>query len=644
MSVRPLIEQWFPAATIGAESLRDASAAKKPPVSQLHVWWARRPLTASRAAVVASLLPEWPSAKDAAADPSAERARKELASEFPAGPEAYHAWFIRAMGILGDPVAGRQAITAARATGERLGNGGYGYKRAFTVTPGSETIALIRRLAALRGDVSDEPVVLDPFAGGGAIPFEAARYGCAAIANELNPVAIAILNATVDLPARLGPSFARTIERWGLDWAKRVEKRLAPYFPKEATDGSIAGYIWAHTVPCPSTGRPTPLAPDFWLARGKAGRDVAVRLVGDVATGEVLREIVEGAAAHEWGSRSTYKRGVGTSIWTGETFGGEYIRHHATSGSMGEMLLAVSVTRTSRTGRQFRVPSQADLDAVSAAGAEAERLLPRWEVDDLVPSEEIPFGTDTRPQKHGILLFRQMFTPRQLLTAATATEELRNVVAQAQAEIGPEQAKALNLYLAFALDKGLDYNGMLSSWHASRMTVRNVFDRHDFSFKWTFAELDGASALLPWTVKQVVDAYKGIANLVVRPHQDIAPTGRSRVSRSTWDRQPSSPLPTARSTLSSPTPLTTTTSCTRSAATTSSSGSAGHFATPGPSSVRSRSPTRRARRWRTPLCSTRWRPLRGVAARPPAPRAPRSSPTSTTSASSPGPSPRRIAS
>jgi adenine-specific DNA methylase len=102
---RSLIEQWFPAATVGAESLRDASAAKKPPVSRLHVWWARRPLTASRAAVVASLLPAWPSPSEAASDPDAARVRKELENEFPQGEPAYHAWFLRSLGILGDPVA-----------------------------------------------------------------------------------------------------------------------------------------------------------------------------------------------------------------------------------------------------------------------------------------------------------------------------------------------------------------------------------------------------------------------------------------------------------------------------------------------------------------------------------------------------------
>src|SRR5690606_38078068 len=92
-----------------------------------------------------------------------------------------------------------------------------------------------------------------------------------------NPVASAILQGTVDLPTKLGPEFATTIKTWGGKWADRINKRLDDFFPRKAGE-SIIAYVWAHVVPCPTTGFPTPLCPNFWLARGKAGRDVAVRL------------------------------------------------------------------------------------------------------------------------------------------------------------------------------------------------------------------------------------------------------------------------------------------------------------------------------------------------------------------------------
>lgn len=521
MTVPSLIEQWFPASTIGAESLRDGSAAKKPPVNRLHVWWARRPLTTSRAAIVATLLPAWPSDEDLVDNPDLGQVRKGLEAEFPEGEPEYHEWFIRTMGILGDPVAARLAIQAAKETGVRLPDGGYGYNRAFTVTPNDEAIERIRRLARLRVPIDEVPTVLDPFAGGGSIPFEAARFGCHAVAGELNPVAVAILHGTIELPARLGPKFADVIERWGNRWAERVGERLAPYFPKQGHE-TIAGYIWAHAVPCPTTGLPTPLAPNYWLARGKK-KDVAVRLLPDEASGVVRTEVVEGEEAEEFGDRATYKQGTAESVWTGETFSGEYINAEAQAGHLTEILLAISVTRPGVRGRQFRPPADDDREAVQAARAELEDQLPRWEVEGLVPTEDIPSGHKTdEPRRMGLRTWRDLLSPRQFLTQLTALECLREIAVEARDELGDDKSRALALYLGVALDKSVDYNSRLASWHASRTLVRNTFDRHDFSFKWAFAEFDGASALLPWTVSQVVDAYRGISKLVYRERSMFA--------------------------------------------------------------------------------------------------------------------------
>src|SRR4051795_606470 len=106
MPVPSLIERWLPAPTVGAESMRERGASSAlPPINFLHVWWARRPLTASRAALVASLLPAWPSDDELTSESTA--IREALAREFPDGDREYHAWFLRLLGILGDPVRGR---------------------------------------------------------------------------------------------------------------------------------------------------------------------------------------------------------------------------------------------------------------------------------------------------------------------------------------------------------------------------------------------------------------------------------------------------------------------------------------------------------------------------------------------------------
>lgn len=512
---RSLIEQWLPAGAVGAESLRERGSAKAyPPINFLHVWWARRPLIASRAAVAASLLPAWPTAQEVDDDPSARRVLDGLLKQFPGGEDTYRKWFVRFLGILGDPVAGRAAIQAAVAAGTQTSGNAYGYDRAFTVTPSEQDIERFHELASLMTGSPEAPVVLDSFAGGGSIPFEAARLGCDTIANELNPVASAILQGTVVLPAALGPSFAETIQRYGDRWAARVNHRLSPFFPLERPDELLA-YIWAHTVPCPTTGRATPLAPDFWLARGAAGRDVAVDLVIDEKSGTVTTAIVEGKEAAECGNRATYKQGVGQSIWTGETFSGDYIREQANSGNLGVLLLSVSVTRPGVKGRVFRAPSNDDRRAVEAAEVELTQRLPGWEVADLVPSEPIFEGKETeRSVAMGLTHWRDLFMPRQLLSNVTILEELQHTIAEARGELPEDRVAALALYLAFAFDKMLDYNGRLSSWHATRMLIRNTFDRHDFAFKWTCAEFDAAHALVPWGVGNAVANHRKISALV----------------------------------------------------------------------------------------------------------------------------------
>ncbi|MEJ7656585.1 MAG: DUF1156 domain-containing protein [Thermoleophilaceae bacterium] len=96
---RSLIEQWFPAATVGAESLRERGTPRALPwVFGLHVWWARRPLSVSRAAVVASLLPAWPDEDEVRADPAAQRVLAGLRAEFTEGEDEYRAWFVRSLG------------------------------------------------------------------------------------------------------------------------------------------------------------------------------------------------------------------------------------------------------------------------------------------------------------------------------------------------------------------------------------------------------------------------------------------------------------------------------------------------------------------------------------------------------------------
>jgi putative DNA methylase len=504
-----LLESWLPFDAIGVESIRESGFGTPfPGPVRLHVWWARRPLTISRAAIVASLLPDY---ETVAADPG-------MKNHFPTEAD-YHAWFLRLMGIFGDPVATRQRLLRARETGENLGPDPYGYSRAFTTNPTPEDLALLEDLLALAWDEEElsQFTVLDPFAGGGSIPFEARRYGFATVANELNPVAAVILKATLDYPARFGPDLAADIKSWGRIWAKRVRQKLAPFFPKKEGE-NIFAYLWARTVACPVTGKPVPLSPNWWLSKGSD--PVAVRLLTDPAWNEPRFEIARGDAIDFDPDEGTISRGVGRSPWTGETIDGGYIKAEAQAGRMGQMLYAVAVKR--KGGFDFRAPTPEDLQAVAAAEVELARRRPRWEAQDVIPTEPIPEGLKTpEPMRYGMTTWAGMFSPRQLLALGTFVETLRELRAEMRAEMGEERAAAVETYLALALDKAPNYSSRMSVWHPSRTSIANTFNRHDFAFAWSHGEFDAAGNLPPWCVAQIHDAYKGIAKLATPPQTTL---------------------------------------------------------------------------------------------------------------------------
>lgn len=533
MAVPSLIERWLPAPKVGAESLRERGAFSALPAPfALHVWWARRPLIASRAAIVSSLLPAWPSDEDAANDERLREVRAALEREFPGGDNAYRAWFVRVLGIAGDPVAARAAIAAARAQGTSTDGNAYGYDRAFTVTPDAEERQRIHRLAALRGAAGNPPVVLDPFAGGGSIPLEATRFGCETIANELNPVASAVLAATVTLPLAHGPELPALVHRYGERWCERIQERLDSFFPREQPTDRVA-YVWAHAIPCPETGYLTPLIPNSWLANAGAKR-VAIAVEGNAVSGEIRRRLVNGDEAAEVGPTGTYKGGNAVSIFTGQPITGATIRESAQAGRLGEILLAVVVTRPGVRGRSYRLPTPEDLAAVEVARAEYLRREPELEVEGLLPTEAVEAGHKTdEPRRMGLTTWRSMFTPRQALGHAVALRELYQIVADCRTEEGEDAARAVALYLAIALDKAVDYNGRLSSWDATRDKVRNTFDRHDFAFKHTFAEFDAARSLYAWAVSQADRTLGGTLALAHSPSSlnGDAPAARARVLR-----------------------------------------------------------------------------------------------------------------
>ena len=499
-----LIERWLPIAEIGIESIRERTPMTPfPAPNRLHVWWARRPLVASRAAVLASLLP---------ADADRDR-------------------FLHVLGIHGDPMAARKRISAANRTGERLGAGAYGYPRAFGYVPDDAD-----RLWLHENTVRNA-VVLDPTAGGGSVPFESVRVGLHTVANDLNPVAALIERATIEWPARFGASLRNAVEELGERLTSEVRERLAGVFPEEPGEHTRPdGYLWARTIACPYCDGRVPLSPNWRLAPGGTGVRLAPRLGGGPGSeGRVCAFEVVGSAAEQ--SPGTVSRGAGDCPWPdcGRIIDGDAIKAQAQAGRMGEQLYAVvykeRVEVRTKTGRVrekwvrgYRAPRPEDDNGAEVRARLGEKL-PEWEAFDLVPGERFPeTSNDDRPIQYGMPLWRDLFSPRQLLCHGTSVEVFRELL-DADRDAGrlDEARKAAYGYLALSFDKLRDYNSRMTRWHVNREVMVNTFDRHDFSFKWSYAEMSPLITGLgyDWAIGQTA---KCIAELVTLVRPD-APTG-----------------------------------------------------------------------------------------------------------------------
>ena len=489
-SARPrlLIEDWLPAQALGVECMRErGSASALAPHTFLHVWFARRPLTAARAAVLASLLP----------------------ADFD------HAQFERLIGF-GRPSQEIVSIRQRMDSGERV-DGSFGCKRAFTNALRETDVAEMQ--AVMERVWGELPTVIDPMAGGGSIPLEAARLGLTSLANEYNPVACTVLEATVDYPFRFGTPLAEKARKWGKVWEQRAAERLAPFYPKEPM-ASVHAYIYARTVPCPDTGFPTPLCPDWTLLK-QEGKHIVAEPKPNPTNGTwtiTVREVGKGAGQLREPPARTYTDGKGTSLFTGAAIPSDYIKAMAQQGKMGSALYAVATKATTKL--TFRPAEKHDLDALRAAEKELERLRPAWERNGIIPTEMYPeVSSDERPRLYGMPRWADLFSPRQLVCFGVFVDELKCLHTMLTLAEGAEVSEAVTHLLAFGLDKFANWNAILASWNIKAQTLRSVFDRHDYSFKPTFAEMAPvvAGGGFAWALENVLDSFEKLGEL---PHAD----------------------------------------------------------------------------------------------------------------------------
>ncbi len=476
MQTRKLIEVALPLKEINDASKREKSIRHGHP-STLHIWWARRPLSAARAVLFAQLVD----------DPSSHP------EEFPTDA----------------------AQTQER---ERL----FEIIRELVKWENSNNPAVLDRAAReiQRSTGGNPPPVFDPFCGGGTIPLEAQRLGLSAIGSDLNPVAVLLTKALVEIPPRFrgqlpvhpkqgqqgritesspgAAGLAEDIRYYG-DWMRQQAwEKIGKLYPtiqllQEQGGGqaTVIAWLWARTVASPNPalkGAHVPLVRSFVLSSRK-GHEAWVDPVVDRAAGTYLFEVRQGTGA----PKGTVDRRGARCIITGEPIPLEYIRTEGKAGRLGERLLAV-VAEGPR-GRVYCAPDEVQHTI-------ALQAQPLYTPEGELPEQALGF----RVQGYGMKRYADLFTSRQLVTLTTfsdlilkAREEVLNDARAAGmakhglplAEGGhgaQAYADAIATYLALAVDKLADLNNSLCRWEPIAQCPRQLFSRQAISMVWDYAE------------------------------------------------------------------------------------------------------------------------------------------------------------
>ncbi len=505
---KKLIEVALPLDAINAASAREKSIRHGHP-STLHLWWARRPLAAARAVIFTSLVDD---PDDENANPAFVAACERLPGDGPNVTAKGDSPRMRLFDFI------ERLVTWEATTDEKI-------------------MGQARELIKIATN-GNPPPLLDPFAGGGSIPLEAQRLGLEAHASDLNPVAVMINKAMIEIPPRFAdmppvnpdaplapPSksppkalredvgrrdttwkgaagLAADVRYYGEWMRERAFEKIGHLYPKHNGETVIA-WLWARTVisPNPAVNAPVPLVRSFVLSK-KKGRECWAK---PIVEGKTVRfEVAKGNPPADADGTIIRRQGA-RCIVSNEPIPFDYIRAEGKAGRLGSQLMAI-VTQGKR-GRSYYSPS-----------AEHERIVdsadPKWIPAGNMPEKALGFST----QNYGMDEFYKLFTPRQLVALTTFSDlvqEARQRVTEdalAATPLGPPNAlggglaadddvplreggrgaraygEAVSVYLAFAVDKAADYYSSLARWHNSGEKISATFGRQAIPMVWDYAE------------------------------------------------------------------------------------------------------------------------------------------------------------
>ncbi len=520
-----LAEVDFPVAAVSAHSAREKSIRHGHP-STLHLWWARRPLAACRAMLMALLLPD---PCDSNCPPEFKRDARRLLALMPGGSSTKADTDLR------------KALLSFIADFANWDNSA---KPAYLEC----ARGLVR---AAHGE--DPPLVVDPFAGGGSIPLEALRVGCEAFASDLNPVACLILKVLLeDIPSH-GPALADELRHVGKQIKEEAEKELAEFYPVDPDGARPIAYLWARTVRCEAVacGAEIPLMRSFWLCK-KANRRRALRLVpvapvssparkpgaGDSAATDALTTLVseKGAWRFETFEPKSEAEVRGGTVNRGNALcpccntvlpvarvrtqlaahhGGADVKFDSRGRrSGGARMLAVVTKRGDAAGREYRLPKALDYSAVR----DSQRRLAELEGDTqprqlaIIPNEPL-LNTELRRISiplYGCTTWGDVYSSRQKLALAVLCSCVR------KNENNGAAPQAIGRLLALAISKLSERLSAFVSWIIDTGAPRGTFARQAVGMVWDYLETVPVNA--DEEFPDLIEAMASVINFIQDAH------------------------------------------------------------------------------------------------------------------------------
>ena len=489
MTVTPrkkLIEVAIPLEAINDASAREKSIRHGHP-STLHLWWARRPLAACRAVLFAQLVD----------DPSSHP------DKFPT-VEAIDEERKRLFKIIEELVVWKNSTNEA---------------------------VLERARAEIRKSCNgDLPPVYDPFSGGGSIPLEAQRLGLPAYGSDLNPVAVMIGKAMIEIPPtfkdqepvhpgirnrnhyRHAEGLAEDVKHYGEWMREKAFERIGHLYPQvdlpnEQGGGkaTVIAWIWSRTVPSPDPAFEdvqVPIASSFLLS-SKSGKEVWIEPIVDKAAKTIAYRIRKGGTKEEIAKAKVGTkagRAVFRCLFSDAPISGDYIDKHAQAGRMCETMMAVVVE-----GKRRRIYVEANQQKHCRAVGEASELSVNLDCSHLAVSSRGTWASNAQGRRYKFFTFKDYFTNRQLVTLTTFSDlvhEARTKIEHDAQAAGLSDdpiplrdggtgakayAEAVSVYLAFAIDRLADAGSSIATW-ASGGFIRFTFARQAIPMTWDFAE------------------------------------------------------------------------------------------------------------------------------------------------------------